>query len=1726
MVRLWRLSDGVCIKVLKHKSTVTWVAFDKCANTLVSASDDGELVVWDTRSLLLSEGSATTGSNYCDFLNESLGHTGVIWKVNPFDNFQHVVGSQGECHCLVLPHFSDSRDFQLLSSAHTNGQSSLPTGIEIKSMCVHPSGQVVVTGCSDGVGRLWQVGPEHGLVQKRSLRTSSGSLSVDGVTSNGAHSSSSGFASSLASPAYSFALERINQRLLLRLEGHLHPITDICFNVAGDRLLTGSILDGTVRIWSFSGNFSRCEQIILSVVDRDDKQFLDQQQAVNSSLSKLHSRRASRKKGSSSIELSGVAWCCDDRSVVTLQSLAVTDKAVTSNDEDDKSGVQAYMHCKLKLWSAFTGQLLHVLEFNEMNMWQAIDAQILVTHPVDSSIVLTAGKDGLITVWDTANMQCLHQHRLTQKSLQHADARNIQATVLDLTDDDADLAHLLDATFSEDGKHIMATDMLGRVSVLGFSNPEKYFRVPVEQYFSTDYAEVVHDEFGFAIDLNTQLPVSECPKGLLCHENGTPYDDQPYHKTVRYSADEGDNDTNGNSFTIFKQPTGPAQFQLGDSEISSLAENAGHWQEVLLNGSYAKQLDQAYDNMCRSKTRQVPSGDSGKPSTDFGRLRNVGKRLLRPSNIHSFHSDEHSDDAHFSGFHRFGGNHHSNGTGGSTSRQNPNGSSSSGRGAYYCRSNGSGAEEEDALPDPAGHSRWAVFSQDVSEAQKRDRERRRLKRNQRRAGGDDDDDYEDYQDSDDSFGEVQEGTRRSARQQAGPRLKRERRRNESRPTRGVMSEDEDHDESEGSHRHKRSRLVGAASSSGSHGVRSGSKRTAHKQGDEDAEPRDNGKLVLRISKQHVSQAVPSWANIDRSWLQSAHTIDCQYVPQAGDSIVYIPHGHREYLQQYPNKAAPPWLSFPVQWHAVRCVVVDVQYSMPVVSRARDANHSVVVSLTCCLTHIPLAQSLRSSATSSSSSSSSGLGSCPYQCTFVEPRVSRHSSSSFSASGSSITFQIQLRNCELPDFLIPWHLFARTVQTPFYNGMPVKAMYKQEFGETDDIEKILAELKSTSGSRIDEDEAYEDGFIVREYSGTVIGIDLSSGTAWDSLVVRWDRSGDTGGGIGMDDGDRINPWEATPDLARSDASKALRSMKGDCAAPALSTQLVTRFLAQIDAIMNSDPDKFQCFEYPVDPSVFPDYYSLIPVYTCVDLIRRRLKKSFYRQEAALRYDIRLIASNCARYNEPEATIVSWAQELCDLLEGALNTIQQDSSNDNDDAAGVFASQSQDSTAISMEELHNNDNDNDFHDEDAMAEAEPAAVEASPAARRSTRSASRIEQFNARNTSVTPVNMAESVQQESSVQRRAASNRSANTAHAAHATHATHGGNVCAASTGDSDPSPRGGGESLSQLTQGPGHPRRLDPDLKAAMLSLVNYVDSIDDAGLFKDPVTEDIAPCYFEIVSQPMDTSTIRSKIAKRQYSSVAEVMEDIVLILKNCELYNDPTSDIVSICRRTRKLIRGQYPELYNQISPAGDESDNERGARNTRSRAPKTTNGRQSTSSDKKRGRDSSDDESSDDDDSSESAEDSSGSEATDGEVEQTKRRRGAGGRTSSTSRNRSYDDAEEPSSRRPVRKSRTTVNYSEPSSPPSSRNAKNAKNERGRELEVTGNAARSSRRMDPDLRAKMVFVIDSFDALDEDGYFTDPVTEDLAPGYFDVIDNPMDSTTIRCAHEYVVCDVCGGC
>ncbi|XP_026357810.2 bromodomain and WD repeat-containing protein 1 isoform X1 [Ursus arctos] len=257
---------------------------------------------------------------------------------------------------------------------------------------------------------------------------------------------------------------------IAELESHTDKVDSIQFCNNGDRFLSGS-RDGTARIWRF-------EQLEWRSI------LLDMATRVSGDLS-LEEERFMKPK------VTMIAWNQNDSIVVT----AVNDHV-------------------LKVWNSYTGQLLHNL------LGHADEVFVLETHPFDSRIMLSAGHDGSIFIWDiTKGTKMKHYFNMIEGQGHGA---------------------VFDCKFSQDGQHFACTDSHGHLLIFGFGCSKPYEKIPDQMFFHTDYRPLIRDSNNYVLDEQTQQAPHLMPPPFLVDVDGNPHPTK-YQRLVpgrENSADE------------------------------------------------------------------------------------------------------------------------------------------------------------------------------------------------------------------------------------------------------------------------------------------------------------------------------------------------------------------------------------------------------------------------------------------------------------------------------------------------------------------------------------------------------------------------------------------------------------------------------------------------------------------------------------------------------------------------------------------------------------------------------------------------------------------------------------------------------------------------------------------------------------------------------------------------------------------------------------------------------------------------------------------------------------------------------------------------------------------------------------------------------------------------------------------------------------------------------------
>jgi histone acetyltransferase len=90
-----------------------------------------------------------------------------------------------------------------------------------------------------------------------------------------------------------------------------------------------------------------------------------------------------------------------------------------------------------------------------------------------------------------------------------------------------------------------------------------------------------------------------------------------------------------------------------------------------------------------------------------------------------------------------------------------------------------------------------------------------------------------------------------------------------------------------------------------------------------------------------------------------------------------------------------------------------------------------------------------------------------------------------------------------------------------------------------------------------------------------------------------------------------------------------------------------------------------------------------------------------------------------------------------------------------------------------------------------------------------------------------------------------------------------------------------------------------------MRHILVEVSNHQAAWPFTNPVNAQDVPDYYEFIKEPMDLSTMETKLEKNQYHTLDDLLHDANLVFNNCRLYNPPTSVYAKQANRLEKFVK-----------------------------------------------------------------------------------------------------------------------------------------------------------------------------------------------------------------------------
>ena len=1132
-IRIWKMPDGVCQLVLHHNAPVNWLKFDPATGNLASVGDDGFAMVWDLSKLLDLESAGspllqetanrqikkTNSSSNIQIspspsgpvidesdrgiqVNQSSSDFPPTHFPSPVRRFSTptrdaILSGNEEALAKAIIGLPHLHDFQVSSLENENKK--------VISLDISPVGNILVTGCDDGVVRIWRLSNSNRFHMKgrfQDLKARLPRMKQD-----------------LAHNDY-LKFERLANYLLLKLEGHLNPVTDIQINSLGDRILTASTLDGSVRIWSLNSDVTESVHIVLVLADDD----MDEARPASI---RVRGRNSSANKSKIGIQVYNVCWTCDDAKVVTIFSVPNPNSTPTSNCDITR----------LKVWHSITGQLLNVIK----NI-SDVASRCLCRHPSDPTILATGGEDGILNVWNIVEETNILKHKLTIESLEHP------GTFVPV--------NIVDISFTADGSHIATTDIVGRFSFFGLEDPDRFANVLSEQYFSSDYNEIMHDNEGNALDIGTQLPVHLAPVGLLTRIDGAVHEVQP----IIQSHPE-----------VFSVQEVKQHLKRVHDDIRTLLREQERMFRTFQRIKHTGFQSNSFIGI--RKAKESP-GSSSKPSISrpfsyrprqFNYVEFDVEHYQPSSGEESYDSDwngeEVGPDEEGSGNSDDFGSEEGDGDNGYVGKSDDSEVMATRRSRRKIIEK---KKKKELKEIEAKRAKQAKRSKKDSSGLRRSRRHRTYVAS-----------YDDAYDEDDLVSFPSPEAVRHARMKA---KKQKKAYLDGVDLSQFIEEDEDdevdfddHDSrfakeeewnafSDSSDRHRQKKTRGRPKNSSS-----SQQPPSHKQTKQRNKPVNLNK-ISRARRNQLPEMYEIGLKLDRTWLQSFTPHESLYAPQIGDHVIYFPQGHKEQLQRFTEDVSPPWNSFPQKWPLVECIVRDITYRFPNDQELRWCN-SMIAEVSLAIVGTPSRYNIAVTG--------------QYMVSFVPPRSTRHN-----AREQLIT--VTLRNTQLPDFLVLFEIFQRTIRVAWHQGVKISVAYQEIDPENGEV-------------------------IFKEYPGKVVSLSNSDpewpNSPWEALEVTWDDN------TSSSTVDRINPWEAKAVFSSSSHSLPIGSK--------FDGNERIRILEELEKLIESSQLKFEPFQYEVDSSVYPEYYCLIALPMYLELIVKRLQSGYYRQVQQSLFPLSLI-----------------------------------------------------------------------------------------------------------------------------------------------------------------------------------------------------------------------------------------------------------------------------------------------------------------------------------------------------------------------------------------------------------------------------------------------------------------------------------------------------------------------
>ncbi|KAG0054190.1 Bromodomain and WD repeat-containing protein 3 [Gryganskiella cystojenkinii] len=557
LVKIWCAQSGYLLFTLRgHAAVVTYMDLSTDNTMLATASNDGIVRVWDLKTsapiaVLPTGGTARTRKPI----------TTVSFSPSPIPHIRYLIATSLDGYTWVWKFDKDTKKFH---SPPVRLDCKTFNDSKLKCSTWNRTGSQFAVAGTDLFIRVFstiQGGPEAIKAGKRRKSYDRARIAgLEGPHQEGSSSSSS--ATTNPPPKSTPATQDWGEPVLIaQLDGHVGVVTSLGYSRHGNRLLSGSV-DGFVRIWKYDQQSKMWTSMAIDVRDEHiqaeatitaARHMLPSPVATSAPPNPLSAGSIStadntqEDANNTDSEMNGSTTA--DPPAVNSNSAGESRTVPTPEDSriiptmaiwslDDSAVVLTTSLGEIKIFNSWTGEWMHTLKGHV----RGTSIYVVDVHPIDSRILMTAGYDGQVILWDIVK-------GVKIKSWTYAEHE------------------FLDGRFSPDGLMFAVTDQEGKCILFGSGkNPDDYkdARMFVEQTFWSDYALVRYDADHNVVDDTTQIAPHLMERTPILDNNGRDYARQ---KGPRYGLD-----------LPVEQPSGvleqeeAAKMELLEQELENLAE--------------------------------------------------------------------------------------------------------------------------------------------------------------------------------------------------------------------------------------------------------------------------------------------------------------------------------------------------------------------------------------------------------------------------------------------------------------------------------------------------------------------------------------------------------------------------------------------------------------------------------------------------------------------------------------------------------------------------------------------------------------------------------------------------------------------------------------------------------------------------------------------------------------------------------------------------------------------------------------------------------------------------------------------------------------------------------------------------------------------------------------------------------------------------------------------------